>query len=81
MRAEAVAVLSGFLAILPALSSWVIWVPAALILVLQKRFYDAMLVAGVHLAASFYLDPILYSFIPGANSVRPMLAALFSTAD
>jgi hypothetical protein len=39
-------VLSGFLSILPVLSSWLVWVPACIVLYLQGKFTDALIVGG-----------------------------------
>lgn len=61
-------VLSGFLAMMPVISSWVIWLPATLILYLQKRMLEAILMAAIHVSANYLLDTAVYSFIPGANS-------------
>ncbi len=41
------AVLSGFFSILPVLSSWLVWVPASLVLYFQGRLTDAFIVAGM----------------------------------
>lgn len=38
--------LSGFFAILPVLSSWVVWVPACVVLYFQNRLYEALFMAG-----------------------------------
>ena len=61
-------VLSGFLAMMPVITSWVIWLPATLILYLQRRVFEAVLMALVHVSANYLLDTAVYSFIPGANS-------------
>jgi len=61
-------ILSGFLAILPVFSSWLIWLPAAVLLFMQGRYLHAAFIFSSQVGATFFLDPIIYGYIPGANS-------------
>ena len=60
--------LSGFLATLPILSSWIIWIPACLWLYMVGRLLESLLVFIAHVAATYWANPLIYSYIPGANS-------------
>ena len=56
----------GYLATLPMLGDWIVWVPVALsLLCVQGRPAAALGVAGAQLFARFYVDYVLYDLIPG----------------
>lgn len=59
------AVISAFLAIVPVLSSWVLWVPVVLYLLLSGAVFGALVFAIVHIITAYIIDPQVYSYIPG----------------
>jgi predicted PurR-regulated permease PerM len=59
------AVISAFLAIVPVLSSWVLWVPVVVYLLLSGAVFGALFFAFVHVVTSYIIDPQVYSYIPG----------------
>lgn len=56
--------LSGFLAMLPILSSWLIWVPVVAVLFASGRVYEWVFVASAQIATVYVVDPLIYSLIP-----------------
>jgi len=61
------AFLSGFLAILPVISTWIIWAPSTIYFFLCGKYFNAIVIASTHLFATYYVDTVIYSYIPGGN--------------
>eukprot|EP00744_Colponema_vietnamica_P019714 GILI01027920.1.p1 GENE.GILI01027920.1~~GILI01027920.1.p1 ORF type:complete len:344 (-),score=43.50 GILI01027920.1:84-1115(-) len=73
------ALVSGFLAMIPFLSSWVVWAPTTVGLVLAGRSLHGLIVGGVHLAVTMFVDPLIYNktgnpFIVGTAIVMGLYA-------
>jgi len=64
--------LSGFAAMLPVFSSWVVWLPACLALLIAGKTVSAAALAGVQLSLLFYVDPLIMRGIPGDSYVIGM---------
>eukprot|EP00742_Colponemidia_sp_Colp-10_P013614 GILJ01015389.1.p1 GENE.GILJ01015389.1~~GILJ01015389.1.p1 ORF type:complete len:631 (+),score=61.89 GILJ01015389.1:66-1895(+) len=64
--------ISGFLAMLPLLSSWIVWVPATIGLFLSGQNSQALIMGAMHLVTNFYVDGWIYSYIPGHSTVVGM---------
>jgi predicted PurR-regulated permease PerM len=59
------AMISAFLAIIPVLSTWIIWVPVTGWLLFSGDILRGTILAAVHILASYVLDPQVFAFIPG----------------
>eukprot|EP01112_Ceratiomyxa_fruticulosa_P020807 TRINITY_DN7190_c0_g2_i1.p1 TRINITY_DN7190_c0_g2~~TRINITY_DN7190_c0_g2_i1.p1 ORF type:complete len:496 (+),score=54.95 TRINITY_DN7190_c0_g2_i1:208-1695(+) len=75
------AILSGFLSLFPFISSWIIWVPASLFLYYKGEFINSILVSSLHVAATYLIDPIIYSYIPNSNSYFSGLSIVFGLSS
>lgn len=59
------AAVSAFLATIPMLGTWLLWLPASGYLWLQGDWMGALVVALAHVAATYLIQPYVYSWIPG----------------
>ena len=64
--------LSGFAAMLPIFSSWIVWMPACGGLLIAGRHVSATLLLAVQITLLFYVDPLIMSNIPGDSYVIGM---------
>lgn len=64
--------LSGFAAMLPIFSSWIVWMPACGGLLIAGRHVSATLLCAVQITLLFYVDPLIMSNIPGDSYVIGM---------
>lgn len=60
---------SGFTSMLPIFSSWIVWLPACGGLLLAGRHMAAAVLCGIQMTLLFYVDPLIYSNIPGNSYV------------
>lgn len=67
---------SGFLAIVPILSSWLIWLPATIVLVARDGVWSTpwAVMVGAHLLA-YSIDYLLYKLV-GIDSQRPEIIGM-----
>lgn len=56
---------SAFLSMFPLISSWVIWLPVTAFLLYTGRIHDSLAVAVPHIFATYVLDSIIFTYIPG----------------
>jgi predicted PurR-regulated permease PerM len=61
--------ISGFAAMLPIFSSWIIWLPACGGLLLAGQTIQAVILCAIQMTLLFYVDPLIYSNIPGNSYV------------
>jgi predicted PurR-regulated permease PerM len=70
--------LSGFLAMLPVFSSWIIWAPVCGGLLLAGQHLSATALCVIHITLTFYVVPLIYSAIPGPSHLIG-LSIVFAT--
>ena len=58
-------VASGMMAVMPLIGSYVVWLPIALLMWIEGKVFDAILIASVELLTRFYVDDLLLRRIPG----------------
>lgn len=65
------AMASGFLAIIPVFSSWIVWLPACAAVYIDSADTQSLATVGLialpHLLVSVYLTPLIYRLIPGGH--------------
>ena len=59
--------LAGFCSMLPVFSSWLVWLPAIVSMLLLHRPVQAAVLAAIQLFLCYYLDPLVYSRIRPGN--------------
>ena len=57
--------MSAYFSIVPLLGIWIIWIPAGIILIIQQEYWNSLIVILFHVITVYYLQPIIYSYIPG----------------
>jgi hypothetical protein len=68
--------LSGFLAMIPMFSSWIIWVPATIILIARDGVWTSswVVMLALHMVA-YFIDYVLYKLV-GIDKQRPEVIGL-----
>lgn len=71
-------VVMGLLAVIPVLGAFVVWVPAAALLVLEGKWGLALILSGWCLLVVGMIDNLLYPILVGNRLKMPTLLAFFS---
>jgi hypothetical protein len=64
--------LSGFAAMLPVFSSWIVWIPACGGLLIAGQTVSAAALAGVQLSLLLWVDPMIMRGVPGDSYIIGM---------
>ncbi|PRP79205.1 hypothetical protein PROFUN_13085 [Planoprotostelium fungivorum] len=59
------AAISAFLSTIPFLGTWLLWLPASVYLFLVDRWLQAAVMAVMHVSATYWIQPLIFSWIPG----------------
>eukprot|EP01117_Protostelium_nocturnum_P018703 TRINITY_DN7878_c0_g1_i1.p1 TRINITY_DN7878_c0_g1~~TRINITY_DN7878_c0_g1_i1.p1 ORF type:complete len:692 (-),score=133.92 TRINITY_DN7878_c0_g1_i1:12-2087(-) len=70
------AAISAFLSTFPLTGTWLLWLPVSLYLFMVEKWMLASVVVSLHMLATYYLQPLIYSYIPGNPYYVSMSAVL-----